>query len=173
MLRPRAASRASVLMSHVQQLDSAVNLRDYPDRLPPDSDRHSPGVRVIAGPETRSLLRQLLASRDLRTQQQLVREIRHQVQKRVLAALRRARAMERARERLGKVARGARHHGGRLLGWLRSAAGRARGARETRTVGNRKPVTRARTGGQARTREPVARTRKPAERATRARTARQ
>jgi hypothetical protein len=181
MLRLRVATRASVLTAHVRQLDSAVNLREHPDRLHGDSDRSAPGVRTVVGPETRSLLRQLLASRDVRVQQQLVREIRHQLQKRVLAALKRARAVEKLREQAVRAARAAGRSGGLLIVWFRGSAGRARtrlGGRTTRVVGNRKPAartrataaTRARTPASARTREPAAaRTRKPAERGSRPR----
>jgi hypothetical protein len=145
----------------------------------PDSDRHAPGVRVAIGPETRSLLRQLLESRDLRVQQQLVREIRYQVQKRAIAALKRVKAVERSLARAGKIARGARRQGGRLAGWFGSLPARTRarlGGRVTRTVGNRKPAARSRTGmTSARTRKPgePARSRKPAERTTRTRAARE
>jgi hypothetical protein len=183
MLKPRAAVRASVLQTHAKQLDSAVNLRDYPDRVHPDSGRHAPGVRVAIGPETRSLLRQLLESRDLRVQQQLVREIIHQVQKRTIAALKRVKAVERSLARAGKIARGARRQGGRLADWFGSLPARTRarlGGRVTRTVGNRKPAarTRARTGTapartRARTGTAPARTREPADRATRPRATRE
>jgi len=128
MLRLRTATRAGVLQTHVRQLDSAVNLREHPDRLHEDRARHAPGVRVGVGPETRSLLRQLLASRDLRVQQELVREIIHQVQKRSLAALRRVRAFEKAGARAGQAAR-----------WSGKAAARVR----------RKVAERARRGPAA------------------------
>jgi hypothetical protein len=147
VLKLRTATRASVLQVHVRQLDSAVNLREHPGRLHPDSDRHSPGVRVMLGPELRSLLRQLLETRDVRVQQQLVREIVHQVQKRTLAALKRVRAVERARELGGKAARGARARGGGLWTWLLSLPARAQ-ARAGRTArAGRKPVARSRAGG--------------------------
>jgi hypothetical protein len=106
MLKPRVAMRAGTLQAHVGQVDSAVNLKDYPDRVHPDHDRRAPGVRVAVGPETRSLLRQLLESRDVRVQQQLVREIVYQVQKRTIAAARRAKVAEKARALPGKAARG-------------------------------------------------------------------
>jgi hypothetical protein len=177
MLRPRVAMRAGTLHVHAKQLDSAVNLREYPDRLHPDSDRHAPGVRVVVGPETRSLLRQLLESRDMRVQQQLVREIVHQLQKRMVAAIKRARRMKKAREMAGKAARGVRRS--RLWGWFRSLPSRAKAlatGRTTRTVGNRKPATRTRTVS-SRTRTTVgdgraARTKPAGERTTRSRTTR-
>jgi hypothetical protein len=160
MLKLRVAMRAGVLQTHAKQLDSAVNLREYPDRVHPDHDRHAPGVRVIVGPETRSLLRQLRDSRDLRTQQQLVREIIHQIQKRVLSALKRAaraekarRAAEKARERAGRLADRVRRS--RLWPWLRALPGRAKklaGGRTVRVVGNRTSAPRTRTAAPARTR---------------------
>lgn len=142
MLAFRAAARGSVLQAHVRQLDSAVNLTDSPDRLHPDTDRHAPGVRVRVGPGTRSLLRQLLESRDLRVQQQLVREVVHQVQKRLLAAMKRAARWEKGK----RAAAGA---------WFRGlAAGRGARSRARARFGSRAPVTR--TVGS---RTPAARTR--------------
>lgn len=177
MLKLRVGTRASVLQTHVRQLDSAVNLADDRDRLHPDVDRAALGVRVVVGPETRSLLRQLLESRDLRVQQQLVREIGHQILKRVLAAAVRARRVARARERAGRIVRAVRRRGGLVLRWVR---GRPRWVRErvtgrtTRTVGGRTPATRTRSTPAARTRAAVSdgratRAKKPApERASRA-----
>lgn len=180
MLKLRVAVRAGTLQTHARQLDSAVNLKDYPDRVHPDSDRFAPGVRTAVGPETRSLLKQLLDSRDLRVQQQLVREIVHQLQKRVLAAAKRAARLEKAREVTGRAVRGVRRS--RLWAWLGS---RPRWVREkvtgraTRTVGNRKPATRTRSKPAdltSRTRTPAAGTRTtrprkpPADRAERPRT---
>lgn len=177
MLRLRVATRASVLTTHVRQLDSAVNLREHPGRLHDDNDRSAPGFRVVVGPEIRSLLKQLLASRDIRVQQQLVREVRHQMMKRTLAAVKRARAVEKAREKAVQAARAARRAGGWLASWFSSLPGRARtrlGGRTTRVVGNRKPAARTRKPPSARTREPAAaRTRKPAERAARPRAVRE
>ena len=175
MLKARVAPRASVLQAHARQLDSAVNLSEHPDRVHPDSDRHSPGVRVVVGPATRSLLRQLLASRDLRVQQQLVREVLHQIQKLTLSALRRVRAAEKARAAGERAARSVRRHAGAAWTWL---AGRSHWVRDkvtgrsVRVVGGRKPAVRTR-GPQ-----PAARARKPASKrperdpAARARTSR-
>jgi hypothetical protein len=168
MLKPRVAMRAGTLQTHAMQLDSAVNLAEYPDRVHPDRDRYAPGVRVVVGPETRSLLRQLLDSRDLRVQQQLVREIIHQLQKRVIAAAKRAARMETARKLAGRAVRSARRS--RLWAWFRTLPARARdkvSGRTTRTVGNRKPTVRTR----SKPADPVSRTtRTPAApRTTRAR----
>jgi predicted XRE-type DNA-binding protein len=117
--------RAGTLQTHVRQIDSAVNLKEYPDRVHPDHDRYAPGVRVVIGPETRSLLRQLHDSRDLRVQQQLVREIIHQVQKRALAAVRRAKAVEKTREAVSKAARGSAKAGSKAARSTVAAASRA------------------------------------------------
>ena len=178
MLKPRVAARAGLLQTHARQLDSAVNLADYPDRLHPDHDRHAPGVRVAVGPETRSLLRQLLDSRDVRVQQQLVREVIHQVQKRTLAALKRAARLEKARETAGKAARGVRSS--RVWPWFRSLPSKARNrvaGRTTRVVGNRKPATRTRAAAGTRTRAAIggdlaSRAKQPAGRTTRSRVTR-
>jgi hypothetical protein len=178
MLKPRTATRASVLQKHTMQLDSAVSLREDPNRLHPDHDKFPPGIRVVVGPETRSLLRQLLESRDRRVQQQLVREIVHQIQKRIIAAAKRIRRMDKARELTGRAARSAQRTACKVPGWLRSRASKARsrfGGRTVRTVGNRKPSARTRTQASPRIRAAVGdgRTaRKPAERTTRPRTTR-
>ncbi len=185
MLKFRTAMRAGTLQVHAMQLDSAVNRKDYPDRVHPDSDRFGPGVRVVVGPETRSLLRQLLESRDIRVQQQLVREIIHQIQKRTIAAVKRAKRLEKARELAGRsvqaTRRAARRHGGRLGAWFRSLPARAKAGitgRTTRTVGNRKPATRTRTTTAARPRAAAGdgratRTKQPTERTSRTRAARE
>jgi hypothetical protein len=100
LLKPRfLPKRASVLAAHVRQIDSAVNLHDRAASLPGDTDRMAAGQRVVLGPESRSLLRQLLESRDLRVQQQLVREIVHQMQKRIQTAAARSQAAETARRK--------------------------------------------------------------------------
>jgi hypothetical protein len=185
MLKPRAAVRGSVLQTHARQLDSAVNLADDRDRLHPDIDRHALGVRVVIGPETRSLLKQLLASRDLRVQQQLVREIVHQLQKRMLAAAKRALRQERAKVAAARARARARAAARRARAAMRRAwsSARSRGrawagshGRTTRVVGGRPTVTRNRAtravgdGRSARSRADVPpRTRKPAaDRASRA-----
>lgn len=170
MLRPRVAMRAGTLQTHVRQLDSAVNIAERPDRVHPDHDRHAPGVRVLVGPETRSLLRQLLDSRDLRVQQQLVREIVHQVQKRTLAALRRAARMEKARELASRAAGAAKRAGGKAVTTARAG----RHWVVTRTAGRTgpAPVTRSRAGFgtvPARSRTADRATRKPRKRVTRTR----
>ena len=146
MMKPRVAMRAGTLQTHVSQLDSAVNLKEHPDRVHPDHDRRAPGVRVVIGPETRSLLRQLLESRDMRVQQQLVREIIHQVQKRTLSAIKRIKAVEKTREVAGKAARGTARAGSRAWSWARLLGGRARhlsAGRAPRT-GSTATVTRTR-----------------------------
>lgn len=154
MLKARVARRAGTLQVQVRQLDSAVSLHEDQSRLHPDDDRFAPGVRVALGPETRSLLRQLLESRDLRHQQQLVREIRHQVTRRVIAAVRRIRAVERTRELAGKAVRGARKRGGQLARWLgrlpartRDAVARSNRARVTQRTSRHSTVTRTRIPG--------------------------
>jgi hypothetical protein len=126
MLKNRVAQRGGTLQVQVRQLDSAVSLAESPDRLHPDTDRLASGVRVVVGPETRSLLRQLLESRDLRVQQQLVREIRHQILRKVLAAMKRIKAIERTMAASAATARAARRRGSWLLNWFRSAGSRAR-----------------------------------------------
>jgi hypothetical protein len=149
--------RVGTLQTHAMQLDSAVNLKDYPDRVHQDHDRYAPGVRAVVGPETRSLLKQLLDSRDRRVQQQLVREILHQVRKRVYAAAKRAARMEKAREKASRAARATRRRGSQLLTWLRALPGRAKArvtGRTTRVVGNR-AITRSRNVTTARTRAAV------------------
>jgi hypothetical protein len=169
MLKPRTATRASVLQKHAMQLDSAVSLREDPNRLHPDHDKFAPGIRVVVGLETRSLLRQLLESRDRRVQQQLVREIVHQIQKRIIAAAKRMRRMAKARELTSRAARSTQRTACKVPGWLRSRASKARsrfGGRTVRTVGNRKPAARTRTQPPARTQ------RKPADRTPATRTAR-
>lgn len=178
LLKLRVATRASVLTAHARQLDSAVNLREHPGRLHADSDRSAPGVRVVVGPETRSLLKQLLDSRDLRVQQQIVREILHQLQKRTLAALKRVRAAEKAREKArekaGQASRATRRGGVLLLRWFRVLPARARtqfGTRAARTAGSRKPVTRTVGNRTPATRKPAVR--KPAERTARPRATRE
>lgn len=174
LLKPRVAMRAAVLQRHAVQLDSAVNLRENPDRLHPDHDRHVPGVRVVVGPESRSLLKQLLDSRDIRVQQELVREIIHQFQKRMYAAAKRAARLETARRVAGRTA--SRIRRSRLWPWLRSLPSLVKAlvtGRTTRTVGNR-TTTRTRRSTTTRTRAAVGdgratRTKKPApERASRA-----
>jgi hypothetical protein len=174
MLKGRLAVRGSVLQTQTRQLDSAVNLREHPDRLHPDHDRHAPGVRVVLGSQTRSLLRQLRESRDIRVQQQLVREIIHQVQKQVLAVLRRAARMEKALERGARAVRSTRKQGKRLAAWLRVLPRRTRdkwNSRHIRVVGGRPRTTAARPRKPAASRTRVgisvwtrtpARTRKPA-----------
>lgn len=189
MLRPRAAQRAGTLQVQVRQLDSAVSLHEDRDRLHPDSDRFAPGVRVVVGPETRSLLVQLLASRDLRVQQQLVREIRHQILKKVLAAVKRAKSAQAARDAVARAAQGTRDAAvsagratrkgtDRLAAWFRSLPEKTRNRvarRNVRVVGNRpRTTTRTRFAPVARTRAAVGdgretRARKPApERTSRA-----
>lgn len=153
MLKLRVAMRAGTLQTHARQLDSAVNLKDYPGRLHPDHDRHAPGTRVVVGLATRSLLRQLRDSRDMRVQQQLVREVVHQLQKRVLTATKNAARLEKARELAGRAGRAVR--GSRLWPWLASLSSRARtriAGRTTRVVGGRKPAVRTRATPAARTR---------------------
>jgi hypothetical protein len=141
MLALRAApQRASVLEAHVRQLDHAVSFHERAG-LTGDTDSRALGQRVILGPETRSLLRQLLDSRDMRVQQSLVREIRHQVQRRILAAVARSKAIERARERAARAAAVLRERAARAAAVLRERASqgvaraqeRSRRARVTRT----------------------------------------
>jgi len=145
MLKFRTAARGAVLQAHVRQLDSAVNLQDDRDRLHPDTDRTAPGVRVRIGPETRSLLRQLLESRDLRVQQQLVREIVRQVQKRLIAAMKRSVRWEKAKRAAARAALRARAASRRVWLWTRARARTRFGTRAPRVVGSRPPATRTRT----------------------------
>jgi hypothetical protein len=161
MLKVRVAVRASVLQTHARQLDSAVNLAEDRSRLHPDHDRHALGVRVAVGPETRSLLVQLRDSRDLRTQQQLVREIIHQLTKRMLAALKRAARLERAKAAASRAARATGKRARRARGWLAllwvrtraRVADRARGPRSRAGRGARTTTRLSRSARVTRTRD--------------------
>jgi hypothetical protein len=148
--------RAGTLQAHARQLDSAVNLKEHPGRLHPDHDRDAPGVRVMVGPETRSLLRQLRDSRDIRVQQQLVREVIHQLTKRVLTAMKHSERLRKIREGAVKAAKRVRAAGQRTRAagqrawsWSRWAGAWVRSTvadRRSRSTGTRH-LTRVRGGG--------------------------
>jgi hypothetical protein len=136
--------RAGVLHAQVAALDYAVGRRENQRRpLPADTDMHAPGDRVRLGTEVRDLLDRLHASRNLREQQALVREIRHAILRRILIHARRARVIRAA---------GARAVAGAV--WVRDLAaagtrklneGRARTpAPQVRVVGHRQPLPPAR-----------------------------
>jgi hypothetical protein len=84
MLKTRRTGhqRASVLSAQVDALDYDVNRR-HSAKKPPGESHGLAGHRIRIGVEVRDLLRKLRASRNLRVQQQLVKEIRHAVQRRI------------------------------------------------------------------------------------------
>jgi hypothetical protein len=155
--------RAGTLQAHASQLESIVT----PGRGgQADVTTYNTGVRTVVGPETRSLLRQLRDSRDVKVQRHLVREVVAQIRKRVNASERRSAMMRRARARavraarataraVPRVARAVPRVARGLWGWLASAVTGTRniagGRGRTRVVGNR-TTTRTRHGTTTRTR---------------------
>lgn len=123
---------ADVLTSQVNALGHEVDRKDRGKHeslhLPPDSDRIAPGQRVRLTTEHRALLKRLAASRNLREQQALIRELRHAMQARIQQAARRAAArakvMERTRRATSATGRAARNVGT----WVRNSPAHARTA---------------------------------------------
>lgn len=136
LLKTRATTRASVLLTQTSQLQHSVTGTRAPVARVPA------GVRVGVGPEHHSLLRQLQASRDARVHRQIVAEIAHHARVRVAAAIRRMHYLETARQYAKRGAVG-------LWNWLRARPKWARDfaaarSRTTRTVGGRAPQRRTR-----------------------------
>jgi hypothetical protein len=159
MLRRKASMhRASVLDAQVRALSHAVNRHDNPARALPSLSQAAPGQRVWIGTETRSLLRQLQAAKNLRVQQQLVREVMHNVRRRIEAAVRRSERIRKLRAAVAGSAARARTRA--RAGWERATAARTgRGAART-------PAVRSRAGGFGSL--PAPRTRRAARPVTRA-----
>jgi hypothetical protein len=111
--------RAAVLDTQARSLEHEVG-RSAKSRHPGESP-HGPGHRVRLGPDTRNLLRKLLASKDRRVQIALTREIRQQVAARIRAHIRRSNALRMIREKTRKAAI-------RTWGWARTRPAAARRA---------------------------------------------
>jgi hypothetical protein len=126
--------RASVLHAQVNVIEHGVNRNDGRKGgvHPADSTSIAPGQRVRLGVETRALLVKLLESRNLRVQQALVRELRHQVMRRIRARVIRAQAAMRARNGARTAARWS---WGRMRAGADFVAGRVQHIRSTRRRG--------------------------------------
>jgi hypothetical protein len=129
--RGTAYRRASVLDQQSASLTQEISRGERAKS--PDLTDMAPGQRVRIGSDTRDLLRRLLASRNLRVQQQLAREIRHSIMRRIAVHVRRTQRMEAARARIRQAAADSRKRTAETAKRLR--AGPA--PQTVRVVGNR------------------------------------
>jgi hypothetical protein len=142
--------RAGVLHAQIGALDYAVNRREKVNRpLPSDTDMHAPGQRVRLGADVRDLLARLAASRNLREQQALVREIRHAVLRRISIHMQRSRRLAAARKRAAQGLRWVKTRTAQGGRWVKERVTDAR-AREGQGPAVREPQTRTRRVSQAR-----------------------
>jgi hypothetical protein len=94
----RGYTRTSVVMAQIRGLEHAVSIRENPGRRSPSLVRSPVGERVRIGHDVRELLGRLQVSRNLRVQQQLVRELRAAVERRIRVHRERSRRLQAARQ---------------------------------------------------------------------------
>lgn len=103
----RGYTRTSVVMAQIRGLEHAVSLRDSSPRNAPQLIRSPVGERVRIGHDVRELLGRLKVSRNLRVQQQLVRELRKAVERRIAIHRDRSRRLQATRRNTKRAARAA------------------------------------------------------------------
>lgn len=121
--RGSAYHRAHAVRAAGNALGYAVEVAHNPGARRPSEPGDPIGQRVRLGSDTRDLLKRLLASRNRLHQVALVREIRHQISKRIALHQRRSRRLQAARSRGAQLVK----DGWRLRdGRTRTAPGRGR-----------------------------------------------
>jgi hypothetical protein len=108
MRRGTAYHRASVLVQQADSMVHDISRGAAPALRQPVLTDEALGQRVRIGNDTRDLLRRLLASRNLRVQQQLAREIRHSIIRRISIHAARSDRLRGARANVRRAARATR-----------------------------------------------------------------